>query len=330
VQRLIREVSALPGVKGVAVSTSAPFFDGGDSNVFTPEDYVAPKGESLQAPYQTAVAGDFFGTLGLTLREGRLLSADDADAEAKVAVIDERFAKRYWTNRSPIGRRIKQGVPDDPKADVYTIVGVVGAVKQVDLAEPVNVGAVYVPYRHEAAPGLIMTVRTDLLPSALAAALNAAVLKVDPEVPLFDVKTMTERVNTSLGARRTPMVLAGAFAGGALLLAAVGIYGVLAYTVAQRRREIGIRLALGAQPGQVHGMFLRMGARLLLVGLIVGAPLVWWLGTFLQAQLFGVGATNPWVLAGGAVFVGIAALAAAFIPARRAAATPAMEALRAD
>jgi hypothetical protein len=288
------------------------------------------KGESLQAPYQTAVAGNFFGTYGIALREGRLLNADDADAEAKVAVIDERFAKRYWAGRSAVGGRIKQGTSDDPKADVYTVVGVVAAVKQADLAEPVNVGAVYLPYRHEAAPGLILTVRTDLLPAALAPSLHAAVLKVDPEVPLFDVKTMTARVDTSLGARRTPMVLAGAFAGGAVLLAAVGIYGVLAYTVAQRQREIGIRLALGALPGQVHGMFLRLGARLLVIGLVLGAPLVWWLGTFLREQLFGIEPANPWVLGGGAVLVAMAALLAAFIPARRAAATPAIDALRAD
>jgi ABC-type antimicrobial peptide transport system permease subunit len=207
---------------------------------------------------------------------------------------------------------------------------VVGSVKQIDLAEPPNVGAVYLPYRHETAPGLIVTVRTDMLPAALTSTLTAATLRIDPEVPMFDVKTMHDRVNTSLGARRTPMVLAAAFAGGALLLAAVGIYGVLAYTVVQRRREIGIRLALGARPGQVHGMFLRLGVRLLLAGLVIGAPLVWWLGVVLRGQLFGVEPANPWVFAGGAGFVAFAALLAAFIPARRAAATPAMEALRAD
>ncbi len=331
VQRLLQEAGAVPGVKALALSTSVPFAGSTNMNVFTVEGHALAQGESVQAPFQTAVAGDFFGTLGLPLRDGRFLDARDADAEAKIAVIDERFARRYWpAGQSPIGRRIKQGTQDDAKAEVFTVVGVVGAVKQADLAEPAHVGAVYLPYRQEPEPGLVLTVRTDLTPSALAGSLRAAALKVDADVPLFDLKAMSERVDTSLGARRTPMVLAGAFAVGALLLAAVGIYGVLAYTVAQRRREIGIRLALGALPSQVHGMFLRMGARLLVVGLAVGAPLVWWLGTLLRGQLYGIEPANPWVLTGGAVFVGIAALAAAFIPARRAAATPAMEALRAE
>jgi predicted permease len=330
VQRLLREVEALPGVQSAAVSSAAPFTGGVDSNVMTPVDYRLAPGESVQAPFNTAVAGDFFGTYGLALRDGRVLNAADADAEAKLAVVDERYARRYWPNRSPVGSRIRNGVGDEPEADIFTIVGVVGNVKQNDLAEPPNVGAIYLSYRHEASAGVLLTVRTDLLPSALAPMLQAAALRVDPEIPLFDVRTMSERVASSLGARRTPMVLAGVFAAGALLLAAVGIYGVLAYTVAQRRREIGIRLALGARPAQVHAMFLGLGARLLLLGLLLGAPLVAWLGSGLRGQLFGVAPANPWVLAGGAAFVGGAALLAAFIPARRAAATPAMEALRAD
>jgi predicted permease len=330
VQRLLREVAALPGIKSVAVSTAAPFAGQVDSNVFTVEGYEAPKGESLLAPFQTAVAGDFFGTYGFALRAGRFLNADDADAEPKLAVIDERFARKYWGDKSPMGRRIRQGTPDEKDAALFTVVGVVGSVKQADLTEPLNVGAVYLTYRQEASRGIILTVRTDMLPTALGPLLQAAALKVDPEVPLFDVKTMTERVDTSLGARRTPMVLAGAFAAGAVLLAVIGIYGVLAYTVAQRRREIGIRLALGALPTQVHAMFLRMGLRLLVVGLGIGIPLVWWLGSILRGQLFGIEPANPWVLTGGAAFVAAAAMVAAFVPARRAAATPAMEALRSD
>jgi predicted permease len=330
VQRILREVDGLPGVKSVAVSSAAPFTGHPDSNVFSAEGYQAPAGESLLAPFQTSVAGDFFGTYGFTLRDGRFFNADDADAEPKIALIDERFARKYWPGQSAVGRRIRQGTPDEKNAAVYTVIGVVGAVKQADLAEPANVGAIYLPYRQEAARGIILAVRTDMLTTALAPMLHAAALRVDPEVPVFDVKPMTDLVHTSLGARRTPMVLAGVFAVGAWLLAAVGIYGVLAYTVAQRRREIGIRLALGAVPGQVHRLFLRMGVRLVVIGLGMGAPLVYWLGRILRGQLFGVEPANPLVLAGGAAVVAAAALLAAFIPARRAAATPAMEALRAD
>ncbi len=330
VQRLLAEVGQLPGVMGVAVSSAAPFAGDSDSNVMMPEGYEPAAGESVQAPYTISVAGDFFSTFGVPLRDGRLLTAADGDAEPLIAVIDERYARRYWPNSSPVGRRIVEGTGKEPDSKVYSIVGVVGSVKQSDLAEPVNVGAIYLPYRLQPTPGMVLTVRTDLLPAALAPALQAAALQVDPEVPLFDVKTMNERVATSLGARRTPMVLAAAFAGGALLLSVVGIYGVLAYTVSQRRREIGIRLALGASPAQVHGMFLRLGGRLLLLGLVLGVPLALWMGGSLRGQLVGMEPTNPMVLGFAAGCVGIAALLASVLPARRAAATPAVEAMRAD
>lgn len=330
VQRLLAEVNAIPGVQRAAIVTGGPFSGDTDANVMTPEGHQTAPGESLQAPFTAAVAGDFFGAYGIALKDGRLLRPEDGDAEAMVAVIDERYARRYWPNESPVGRRIRNGTGNEPDSQTFTIVGVAASVKQNDLTEPVNVGAVYMPYRHGAAAGFVVAVRTDLAPAALGAALQTAAARVDPEVPVFDVKSMDERLNTSLGARRTPMVLAGAFAAAALLLSAVGIYGVLAYTVTQRRREIGIRLALGALPAEVHAMFLRFGARMLLFGLLIAAPLVWWVAGALRRQLFGVEAMNPWIMAAAAGFVALAAFAASFIPARRAAQTPAMEALRAE
>lgn len=330
VERLLAEFSRLPGVKSVAVSSGAPFAGDVDSNVMMPENYEPAAGESVQAPFTVSVAGDFFTTLGVPLRDGRVLTAADGAAEPMIAVIDERYARRYWPDASPVGRRISEGTGREPDSKVYTIVGVVGSVKQTDLAEPVNVGAVYLPYRLRSTAGMVVSIRTDMLPAALAPGLQAAALRVDPEVPLFDVKSMSERVAASLGARRTPMVLASAFAGGALLLSAVGIYGVLAYTASQRRREMGIRLALGASPSHVHAIFLRLGVRLLLLGLAIGAPLILWLGEFLRGQLFGMEPTSPMVLAVAAGCVAWTAMVAAIVPARRAAATPAMEALRAD
>jgi ABC-type antimicrobial peptide transport system permease subunit len=207
-------------------------------------------------------------------------------------------------------------------------------VKQDDLADLRTHGAAYfpiaVPPEFPAPSEFMVTIRTRQAPEAAGTALRAAVLHIDPNLPLYDVKSMAMRVNGSLSSRRIPLLLAGIFAAASLVLAAVGIYGVLAYTVAQRRREIGVRMALGAQPGRVLRQFLGLGLRLLAISLPLGLIGAWSVGRAMAGLLFGIGPANPLVLGGTAAILAAVALLACLLPARRAAGVAPSEALRAD
>ncbi len=206
----------------------------------------------------------------------------------------------------------------------------VASAKQTDLADVRAKGSIYFPYIHYASPGVTAVIRTVQAPEKAGPALRAAVLRVDPELAVEDMKTMTARLDESLVARRSPLMLAGIFAGVALVLAAVGIYGVLAYAVAQRRREIGVRMALGALPQQIVAQFLRLGAALVVSGSVLGAIGGWFTGRAMAGLLFGVGPAHPAVFAGTAAVLVAVAMAACLLPAARAARVPPMEALRSD
>ena len=326
--RLLQELRSIPGVTAAAATTSLPFGDSQDDNAISIEGQPPAPGESLRTHYTSGVTGELFQALGIPLREGRFLSSDDSARGSMVCVIDEDVARRYWPSKSALGHRLFNGVPDKPEK-AFAIVGVVGATKQHDLADTKAKGYVYFPYAQYAGSFVQLVLRTAQAPEAAGSALRAAVLRVDPELPVDDLKTMTTRVDHSLGSRRSPLVLAGIFAGVALVLAAVGIYGVLAYAVAQRRREIGVRMALGALPQQILGQFLSLGGRLALAGSALGIVGGWLAGRAMTTVLFGVGSANLAVFAATAALLGLVALAACIIPAMRAARVPPMEALRA-
>ncbi len=276
-----------------------------------------------------AVSGGYFTTLGIPLREGRLLDDDDVLLKRMVCVVDEEFAKRHWPHGGAVGQQIERPYdPKETKHDRYTIVGVVGSVKQNDLADQREHGAAYLPLWDAA--NFVVTVRTTATTEAAGASIRAAVTRADPSVLVYDVKPMAARVEASLSNRRAPLVLAGVFAGVSLLLATVGIYGVLAYSVAQRRREIGVRMALGAKPAQILRQFLGLGIRLLCIGLPIGMLGAWMAGRAIGGILFGVEPLSPAVMAGTAVVLAAAALPACLLPSRRAARVAPTEALRAD
>jgi predicted permease len=327
--RLGRELRAIPGVTAVGFTTGVPFGGSVDDNAVSIEGQPPAPGESLRTHYTSGVAGDFFAAMGISLREGRLLTDDDSAGTVRVCVIDEDVAQRYWPGKSPLGHRLFNGTPDKPE-EAFAIVGVVGAVQQKDLADRHAKGSVFFPYIHYAGTSFTALVRTVLAPQSAGPALRAAVLRVDPELPVDDLKTMEARLDESLVARRSPLMLAGIFAGIALVLAAVGIYGVLAYAVAQRRREIGVRMALGALPQQILGQFLSLGGKLVIVGSLIGGIGGWLTGRAMQGLLFGVSAFHPAVFAGTAAVLGLVAMVACLAPAVKAARVPPMEALRSE
>jgi ABC-type antimicrobial peptide transport system permease subunit len=253
-----------------------------------------------------------------------MLGSGDVGAPARVCVVDDNFARRYWPRGDALGAGI---TPDSsPNAPFYTIVGIVGSVKQNDLADTGDFGKIYLPF--DDSPNAMVAVRTAGDPSALGAALQKAVEEVDPDLSVSDLSLMTARIDGSLSGRRLSLALAGLYAGLALLLATIGIYGVLAYTVAQRRREIGVRMALGAQPGQILRLFLGSGLRMLALSLPAGCVGALLLGRAMAGFLFGVSPGHPGVLAAAAAALALSATAACLIPARSAARVAPAEALR--
>jgi predicted permease len=324
--RLGQELSSLPGVIDVGFTTDLPF--GGaraSNNAFTIEGQPPLPGHSLLVHNHAGVAGDFFGALGIPLREGRLLGDDDSSHSLPVCVVDEAFERQYWPGGSALGHRISGG-----PGGMYTIVGVVGTAKQSDLTDQQANGTVYFPYMIDAGERVTAVLRTVQVPGSLASAFRGALLRVDPGLAAEDLRTMTSRIDESLEARRSPLMLACIFSGAALLLAALGIYGVLAYSVSQRRREMGVRMALGAQPRQILAQFLSFGVRLVIAGTILGCAGGWMAGRAMASLLYGVDSGNPAVYCAIALLLALVAMAACLLPALRAARVPPMEVLRSE
>lgn len=326
VQRLLPALRAIPGVTHAAINSGLPFTGQGSNSVLAIEGLDTSK---LRAHRLSAATEDYWTTMNIPLIEGRFLTDRDDAKGPRVCVIDQALAKRYWPNESALGRRLATGTEfkDD---NTYTIVGVVGSVKHEELAEADGHGAAYFPYAFFNANSFTIVLRTSLPPAALGPSLQKTILRLDAELPVDDLKPMQTRIDDSLVARRSPAILAAVFAGVALLLAAVGTYGVLAYSVNQRRREIGVRMALGALPEQVLAQFLRLGAALLLTGLGLGVIGAWIAGRAMQTVLFGVGVLNPGVLAATALVMASIVFLAIYLPSRRAARVDPMTALRAE
>jgi len=329
VERLLPALRALPGVTRVAINTGLPFTPINNDSVITVEGYAPKPGDSIRAHYLSAVTSDYWPMMKIPLLRGRLLEDADEHRPERVCVVDQAFADRYWPGADPIGRQLARDVTVN-KDNATTVVGVVASVKQSELAETAGHGAVYFPYSAFNSSYFSLLVRTQLPPASLAPTVQKAILQLDPELPIDDLKPMRVRIDDSLIARRSPAVLAGIFAAVALLLAAIGTYGVLAYAVSQRRREIGVRMALGALPQQILALFLGLGAKLVVAGLALGVLLAWVAGRAMQTVLFGVGTWNLGVLAATAGVMLAVVLFAMFLPARRAARVSPIDALRAD
>ncbi|MBP1601057.1 MAG: hypothetical protein H6Q06_1208 [Acidobacteria bacterium] len=333
--RALEKIRALPGVLASGATDSIPFGHHSSDSLIMAEGYQMKPGESVVSPNQIVVTPGYFEAMRVPLIEGRLFDSRDSADSQKVIIVDERLARKFWPGVSPIGRRMwRPGGPDDliqPGANTrwYTVVGVVGSVKLRALVDPdERVGAYFFPYRQDPRSSPTFVLRTAGEPSALVSALRKAIVEVDPGLPLHDVRTMQERIDESLIARKSPMLLAIAFGLVALFLAGVGIYGVLAYTVAQRTREIGIRMALGSTTERIFRLIAREGFMLLGIGFALGLAGTLALARYVESLLFGVRPVDPYVLAGVAGILALAAAIACVLPARRAARVDPVVALR--
>jgi predicted permease len=327
--RLLESIRQQPGIVAAGTITSIPLSGDSGKTAITPKDYVPPSGQSQHGHYSYGVHGDYFSVFGIPLREGRFLTSADSHRPERVCVVDEDFARRYWPNGGALGQRIAVGDETDD-AKLFTTVGVVGAVKQAELTEPQGQGAVYLPLAYRDNNSFFVVTRTSQRPEAFAETLRKLVREADPLLAIGNIRSMDTRVADSLIARRSPALLAGIFAGAALLLAAIGTYGVLSYAVVQRRREIGIRMAVGAQRHQIGVQFLSLGLRLLVAGTIFGLIGAWLAGRAMQRVLFDVPAIPAVAFLGTAFIMTAVSLLACLIPARRATLVDPVETLRAD
>ncbi len=327
VERLMDKIGHTPGVLSAGVVNNVPFSGHNGKSAATVMGHVRRPGESARGHYSFGVAGDYFRAMGISLRAGRFLTADDSRRSERVCVVDDDFARYYWPNVSPIGQRLWDGSEPGRDTEAFTVVGVVGVVKQAGLTEDEAQGAIYYPYAFRIGDSVFVAVRTSLPPESLGLTLRNVVRQVDSDIPVSDVRSMETRIADSLVARRSPALLAGLFSGIALLLTAIGTYGVLSYAVAQRRREIGLRMALGAQPGQIRSQFFFLSLRLLAGGTLLGVIGAWLTGRVMQSVLFQVPALDLSILAGATCVMALVALAACLLPSQRAAHVSPMEAL---
>ncbi len=326
-ERLLNELTHQPGIVSAGVVNNIPFSGRNGKSAANVVGHVVRSGESLRGHFSYGVGGDYFRAMGFSLREGRFLTAADSRRRQRVCLVDEDFARYYWPHSSALGHRLFQGSETGPDADAFTVVGVVGGVKQAGLTDDSAQGAVYYPYIYRADANIFVVVRSNGAPESLGSTLQSVVRQVDPELSANDMRPMDGLITESLAGRRSPALLGALFSGMALLLSAVGIYGVLSYAVTLRRREIGVRIALGARPGQIRGQFFKMALRLLTGGTILGLFGAWLTGQAMRTVLFHVSPVDTPILAGAAVVVFGVSLGACLLPARRAARISPMEAL---
>jgi hypothetical protein len=268
--------------------------------------------------------------MGIPLREGRFLAATDAGERARTCVVDADFADRHWPAGGALGQRLWLGPVAGPDTDAFTIVGIVGPVKQAALSESDRAGAVYFPYSGRFDRAVYLVVRASAPLGTLQDDLRRIVRTVDPELPVNNMRSMEERVANSLVGQRSPAMIGAIFSGVALLLTALGTYGVLSYAVSQRQREIGVRIALGARPAQVGRQFLVVGVRLLVSGLALGLAGSWVAGSAFRTALPDVPQTPAAAIAAASAVMAAVCIAACLVPARRAARISAIEALARD
>ncbi len=320
IDQLLTEVRALPGVTDAAVITGLPFTGSNSANVIMPEGYQPQPGESLLAPATMWAGPGYFQTMGIPLLEGRYFEEMDTEGTEQVIVIDEWLANRYWPDSSPVGQRMFTGVPgmEADESMFWRVIGVVGEVKQNELTVEETVGAYYYTYRQAPRGFFSLTVKTAVEPASLTNAIRQTITDFDVELPFFGVETMEDLISDSLQSRRSPMLLLVIFAGVALFLAAIGIYGILAYSVNQRTRELGIMLALGSSAQRIFRNVILQGLGMIGIGLVLGVGGTFISVQFIRSQLYGISPVYPAAYVAVCAMLIVVALLACFVPAHRA------------
>jgi predicted permease len=308
---VLERVGSLPGVTAAGATNRLPLSGEGGNNLLSTEGANVPLMERPLADIRQ-VNPDFFRTMGIPLRSGRIF--EEADRTRKVGLLSAVTAGRLWPGENPIGKRFRMGGDDSPLIEVA---GVVGDVRGVSLNKTPSL-TVYIPYWQRLQNGISLVVRTSIDPLAASSAIRSAIRQVDRELPVPAFRTMEDIVSESVAQRRFQMSLVLLFAAAALLLASLGIYGVVSYSVAQRTNEMGIRMALGAQPGNIRRMVLGQSLLPVCAGLVAGVTASIALGRVLGSLLFGVSAWDPATISGVLALLLAVAATATLPPVQRA------------
>ncbi len=323
--RLVEKARTLPGASSAGLTSNVPFNGSVSSGSYSIVGYTPGPTETAPHGRQEIVGGDYFAAMRIPLIEGRLFNDGDTADSPPVVVIDQYLVNRYFSKRSALGEQIQRGGPDSPR---MTIVGVVGTINAIDLGQPVMKERLYYPITQQPRNGMALVIKTGVDPQSMVGQVRAAVQSIDPEQPIADVRTMEQWVSRSLEQRRTPTFLLALFGSVALLLSAIGIYGVLAFGVAQRVRELGIRQALGADRSSILTLVLKQGLFTAGIGIVLGLAFSLALSRFMQTMLFGVGTHDPIVFVGVTVLLFAVAVVACYVPAQRATKVDPIVALR--
>ena len=330
-RQVLERVEHLPGVVSAGYTTSVPLMWKGGSSGFLPEGIKAPIPGMAYDAIHREVSADYLKTMNIPVRAGRYFDGRDNEQSMPVVIINETMARQYWPGENALGRRLKIGDPDEPGKQWKQIVGIVADIRQMGLDEPVK-AEMYMPYQQVTDwPWFVprdLAIRTSGESSNLVGSVRQIIREVDPDQPVSNVATMAELLGEEASQRRMGMIMLVAFAALALLLASLGIYGVLAYFVTQHTNEIGVRLALGASTRNILFLVLRKGMGLTLLGVVIGVAAAFGLTRLMSSLLFGVKAVDPLTFVTVPLLLAGVALLACYLPARRATKVDPLIALR--
>jgi predicted permease len=321
--RLLADVRALPGVAAAGLTSNIPLSGNVSSGSYSIVGMTPPPNEAAPHGRQEVSGGDYFTALRIPLLKGRLFTDLDTPASERVVIVDQYLVNRYFRDRDPIGQHIQRG-----GQNTFTIVGVVGTINAIDLAQPVTKERLYYPITQVPQATMALLVRTNIEPTGVASLIRSAVASIDPALPVYDVRVLDDWIARSLAPKRAPMLLLVLFGGVALILSAIGIYGVLAVSVAESGRELAIRQALGATKQKILALVLGRGLVSAAIGIAVGLAAAAALSRYLRSQLFGVSPFDVTVPAAVAVMLFVVAVIACLMPALRATRLQPVDALR--
>lgn len=317
-QELLEKIEELPGVKSAAIDDDVPFSGFRAVENFAVTGQPEPRHGEEPSAETHCVSPDYFRTMGIPILRGRSLGPDDVLGNPLVILIDEYLAQKFFPGRDPIGQRLNQQLlPDKPRTH-YTIVGIVPSVRHGEVGIAPKVPQIYWSAGQFSGLQTTLVVRTDGEPTALLPSIRAAVRSIDPQLPIFRTRTMEEAVAASISTQRLSATLMEGFSLIALFLAALGLYAVLAYSVTQRTREIGIRIALGSPRSRIFGLIVRQGIIMIALGILIGIALALGCGPLIQNFVYGVAPHDPKTIIGVSVLLLGVAILACWVPARRA------------